>query len=152
MKRILIGIDGSPGGWRALDVAITLANLYRAQLTALHVTGESALTAARTVYDRSVLSGESGGPLVPLAQTAENEATRRVHAILEQAREVGAAQQVTVDTVVVPGDPAQEILREAAKGYELIVLGYTRPPGIFGLPHVDERVVKRSPCSVLLVK
>ncbi|HVO30424.1 MAG TPA: universal stress protein, partial [bacterium] len=61
---------------------------------------------------------------------------------------------VSANGILLKGDPSSAILEQAAKGYDLIVIGTHGRRGIqrLLLGSVAERVVRAAPCAVLTVK
>lgn len=137
--RILVGIDGSQGGQRALECAADLAALSGAQL--LIVSVEEKLPA----YAATV--GE--------VEDEERYAHRYFSQIQRDARHLAEARGISVQSEVVPGHPAVSLARLAAEqGCDLIVLGHT---GHSKLHHLflgsrADRVVERAHCAVLVVR
>ena len=101
VHKILVAIDGSPGGQKALETAIELAKLTRAELHALTVEGKLPAYAATIGEDQFF------GTVARLAR--------------DQAREEGVDIQVDV----LPGHAAELIVRHAGKGdFDLVVVGH----------------------------
>ena len=133
VRRILLATDFSPGSQRARAYAGMLARRLGAELLVAHVSEPLAIVPG------SDLAAEE------LAQT-EREID---HVVAELARE-----QVAARGVVVPGEPAGEIVALAERERaDLIVLG---THGRSGLAHVllgsvAESVLRRAHCPVLAV-
>ena len=137
--RILVGVDGSEGGQRALERAVELAVLCGADMLVVSV--EEKLPA----YAATV--GE-----IDDAQRLEHRYFRQIQ---HDARRYVESNGVTVHLEVAPGHPAMTIARLAAeRGCDLIVLGHTghsRLHNLF-LGSTADRVVEQAHCAVLVVR
>jgi Kef-type K+ transport system membrane component KefB/nucleotide-binding universal stress UspA family protein len=133
--KILIPVNGTEVSRRAAEIGLTLARANDAQVTALFVT-----------------RANGGGRKANSA--ARKRATRRnERAIL---KDIGAlADRYDVDvrsTTLTNLTPGEAIIREARRGYDLVVLGVSRRPGetlFFG--DTAASVLERSDTSNLFV-
>ena len=132
--KILIPVNGTEVSRRAAEIGLTLARANDAQVTALFVTrangGRKANSAAR------------------------KRATRRnERAILKDIGALGDRYDVDMrSTTLTNLTPGEAIIREAKRGYDLIVLGVSRRPGdtlFFG--DTAASVLERSDTSNLFV-
>jgi Kef-type K+ transport system membrane component KefB/nucleotide-binding universal stress UspA family protein len=132
--KILIPVNGTEVSRRAAEIGLTLARANDAQVTALFVTrangGRKANSAAR------------------------KRATRRnERAILKDIGALGDRYDVDVrSTTLTNLTPSEAIIREAKRGYDLVVLGVSRRPGetlFFG--DTAASVLERSDTSNLFV-
>jgi nucleotide-binding universal stress UspA family protein len=137
--RILVGIDGSEAGQRALEHAADLALLCQAELLVVSI--EEKLPA----YAATV--GE--------VQDEERYEHRYFRQIQHEARRLIEARGLAAHFEVVPGHPAVTLTRLATeRGCDLIVLGHTghsRLHHLF-LGSTADRVVERAHCAVLVVR
>jgi len=140
LRRIVVGVDGSPEAAAALEAAATLAGRVGARLELVAVADDGLGLRPRR------------GPLGELAELAEWDeavAARRDHAraLVERAAEgLDAATEVRV------GDPAEE-LASAAEGADLLVVG-SRQWGALDrvvIGSTAEELLRGAPCSLLLV-
>jgi universal stress protein A len=143
IRRILYASDFSKASGKALTSAINLAKANRAHLTVLHA------------YVPIV-------PLVPEQYIASNTwdqvdtetrrwAERQVALLADKARKAG----VRASSLMVTGDPAQQIVRMArSKRADLIVMGTHGRRGLskFFVGSVADRVVATAPCPVMTVR
>jgi len=145
MKRILVALDGSEHGDKALDLAADLAAKYEAELVLLHVLPDRPLSDAERhmaeveYLDDIVTSAEvqgvmdaRGDPRLAaerlLAHSAgvarrfrEAMGKRLLHDARSRAAEHGAR---SVQTVIADGDPAQAILTRAKElPADMLILG-----------------------------
>jgi Kef-type K+ transport system membrane component KefB/nucleotide-binding universal stress UspA family protein len=110
--RILLPINGSEVSRRAAEVALVLARASDAHVTALFVT-------------RTTPSGDRRK-----AGLRKQAARRNEQAVLKDIAAVAERYGVTVrNTTITNASPDEAILREAKRGYDLIVLGVSRRPG-----------------------
>ncbi|MFO0798783.1 MAG: universal stress protein [Gemmataceae bacterium] len=127
VRRILYPTDFSSYSNLAYFHAVGLAETYRASLTVVYVVAPGSAEAAK---GREYWLGQ-----------------------LEQVRP--ADNRIAVHHVLLEGDPAGEIARYAADaGIDVIVIGTHGRTGVDRLVmgSVAERVMRETPCSVLVVK
>ena len=132
--KILIPVNGTEVSRRAAEIGLTLARANDAQVTALFVT-------------RANGGGKANS-------AARKRATRRnEQAILKDIGALGDRYDVDVrSTTLANLAPADAIIREAKRGYDLVVLGVSRRPGetlFFG--DTAASVLERSDTSNLFV-
>ena len=131
--RVLIPVNGTDVSRRAVEVGLTLARASDAHVTALYVTRARA-SPATSAPRRLVMRRNELGVLKDIAALAE-----RYDVPLRNTTRADIA-------------PDEAILREAGRGYDLIVLGVSRRPGdmlFFG--NTAAGVLERSPTSILFV-
>jgi len=137
----LIALDGSSSSKKALDYAISLAKTYHATLTIIHV-----------VHGRAYVAEPSDLiATVRVVHDLEEQGKR----ILEEAKGVAQSVGIGVDTIMVHGVPAEEILKKSEVGkYDLIVLGSRGRTVVKALllGSVSDRVSHYSKCPVLIVR
>jgi nucleotide-binding universal stress UspA family protein len=105
--KILVPINGTEVSRRAADLALALARPYRARVKALYVS-----------------RGTKGGP----RQTSMSH--QREEAVLKDIVDLADRYGVPIETAMrTRGGPDGAILREAAKGVTMIVMGVTQRPG-----------------------
>ena len=133
--KILIPVNGTEVSRRAAEIGLTLARANDAQVTALFVT-----------------RANGGGGKANSA--ARKRAMRRnERAILKDIGALGDRYDVEVrSTTLTNLAPGEAIVREAKRGYDLVVLGVSRRPGetlFFG--DTAASVLERSDTSNLFV-
>jgi nucleotide-binding universal stress UspA family protein len=136
---ILCPVDFSDHSERALDVALQLASLTRAHLTIVHVVDAFLDAASRASGNRQALE----------AQTQQE-----IHDLLERISSGSQRDTRQLAIAVAVGDPAEEILKQAAESAsDLIVIGTQGLEGaerlVFG--STTERVLRESRLPVLAV-
>jgi nucleotide-binding universal stress UspA family protein len=111
-EKILIPVNGTDVSRRAAEIGLALARASDAEVTALYVT-------------RTAAPGGNG------KGASRKRATRRGEkAALKEIAALAERYEVKVrSTTRVNLAPDEAILREAKRGYDLIVLGVTRRPG-----------------------
>jgi nucleotide-binding universal stress UspA family protein len=137
-QKILVAIDGSPGGQKALETAIELTKLTRATLHALMVEGPLPAYAA-TIGEVDETKREKDAFFGTIARLAR-----------EQAREEG----IELEVDMLPGHAAELIVRHANLGnFDLVVVGHK---GHFLqdylLGSTADRVAHHAVCPVMIVK
>jgi nucleotide-binding universal stress UspA family protein len=141
MQRIVVGVDGSEGGRRALEWAVREAERWGATLVAAH---------AWSLPMLAIPTGMAPMPTMPetdeLSQAAEQVLTDAL------ADALSGHQGVTVERVVVEG-PAATLLLDLAKEADLVVVGSRGHGGFLGLllGSVSQHVVHHSPAAVVVV-
>jgi universal stress protein E len=135
---ILCPIDFSSASRRALRNAVHLARTFEARLTVVHVVETASSWVTR------VLTGEDPQDKVEDADAA-----------LEQALQPIDHAGVEVESVVLEGKPAQQIVATAReRGADLLVMGSVGRTGLdrLFLGSVATRVLRQLPCSMITVK
>jgi universal stress protein A len=142
MKRILHPSDFSKASRPALKKAIELARTMRATLHVLHV------MAPVPILGDGYISPKTYDELLT---SATESVQRQMERLVKTARTAG----VKATSTIVPGVPADSIVRAArAKHADVIVMGTHGRTGFsrFLLGSVASRVVATSPCPVLTVR
>jgi nucleotide-binding universal stress UspA family protein len=139
---ILVPVDDSSEARRAVEQAAELAARLNVGVTLM------------TVVATSMLPRQALEP----AQLAGIEAHFRAagERVLAALRPVAEAAGAPVETKLVEGIPADEIVAEAGRGYLFVVMG-GRGAGLTGrdralLGSVSDRVLRQSPVPVLIVR
>ena len=136
LRKIGVGFDDTPESWNAVQRAAAIGIAAGASLRLIHA-----------------LQPVAAPPMAP-------EESARLTGELSELREralARAAASVSKDlhpeTVMLVGDPARVLEREAGEGLDLLVLGSRGygPVRRVLLGGVSESVVRRSPCPVLVV-
>ncbi|TAL17733.1 universal stress protein [bacterium] len=141
-KNILVPVDGSRFSSRALREAIKVAKRESGRIILLGVV-------------ELPVAGFEGYQEFSVNIELEEQFSHRMKQILEQEAETLKKEGISVDTVVRTGNPADEIVSLArSEKADLVVMtthgrrGFMR----FMLGSVAEKVVRTSPCSVLVVR
>ena len=145
MRRILVGYDGSDGGRRALDRAITEARESNGHLTVLSV--------AVMPLDPNVPRNFGTLDDISAREGAALSAPPDVVAHLEEAGNLLSAAGVSADLTWAAGDPARTIVETAKRvGASVIVLGEHHHGflgSLFGAD-IDAEVQREAGCDVIL--
>lgn len=116
MKKILIATDGSASAREAVEIGLELASEQDAQVTVVHVA---------PLLDVYPWAG------VGVASAFPHDVTAADRAPLVEADELGRERGIDVETVLVRGDPVDEIVAFAdSEDVDLVVLG-SRGHGAF---------------------
>ncbi len=139
LRHILVTTDFSEASKKALPYAVALARKFEAALTLLYVVPghlPADISHVGIVLEEKRLIAEA-------------------HERLPRFREAELDPHLHVETLVVNGSPAHEICQTAeAQGADLIVISHQGYTGLkrFLLGSVTEKVVRHSPCPVLVVR
>ncbi|MEM7182861.1 MAG: universal stress protein [Spirochaetota bacterium] len=139
VKKILIPIDGSESSQKALEMAISMTEVTKANLTVLEVIEDFGPLPG---YYENAPAGESR------VEWISEQRFEKVHPPLEKSK-------INWQRKVVKGYPAEKICEVAEEGaYDLIIIGSRglSAVGRFFLGSVSDRVIHHAPCSVLVVK
>lgn len=139
MAQIVVGIDGSEASQRALEWAADEARLRGAHLRVVHAWLEVFVDGSFTapaVYERDAIE-QAGRELLDKAVASIPD----------------GAPELSVDSVLVHGQPEVVLLEEAEKA-DLVVVGSRGRGGLAGLlmGSVSQRVVHHAPCPVVVVR
>lgn len=142
MAAIVVATDGSRSATAALDEAIRLATATADTVVVV--------TVWRALQGDFGLSYPSAAMLEELLESERNHAV----ALLEEARERGRAAGMDIETVLVTGDPAQEIAKVAReRDARLIAMGTHGYGSVvaFLVGSVSAAVIRVASCPVLVV-
>ena len=149
----MVATDGSELTKKAVDSAIEITKLNEAKLYAVHVVapGDFAITQNEpraSITQNEPRDAEWKKEIKEHLTTQGKEATAYVE-------NVGKAANIEVESVILEGNPADEIVDFAEKNeIDLIVMGTLGKTGIkrFLLGSVAENVVRHSKKAVLVVR
>ncbi|MED0757263.1 universal stress protein [Aneurinibacillus thermoaerophilus] len=146
-QKILVAIDGSEMGEKALDVALAIAKEEQVELSLLHV-GKEVVVSPYMVGEMAYISKHYDIDF--------NEAMRKeAEELLNKAKAKAEAQGVAATPVYLKGDAARQIVDYADKNkYQLIVIGSRGLSGFkeMMLGSVSHKVSQLATCPVLIVK
>jgi nucleotide-binding universal stress UspA family protein len=145
-KKILVAIDGSPLSDKAAEEAVRMASGNPSQFKS-KVYGLLVLpNAPKSTFTDFV-------PAKPITEQAQwSELKERIFFVIEK---IAAEEDVPLETAVVYGNPADELIRFAQKeGVDVIVIGSTGKGFLKRklLGSVSHKVVKDAKCSVYVVR
>jgi nucleotide-binding universal stress UspA family protein len=136
--RIAVGLDGSEGSRRALEAAIDLARVAKAELFIVSVEELPRYPAA---VDE--INGE------------QRAAERFLKKVQKEAVERVTGAGLVAHCALRPGHAAQLLPNYISEvGADLLVIGHSGHSGIWGLllGTTADKVVEHAPCSVLVVR
>ncbi|MHB9093091.1 MAG: universal stress protein [Eubacteriales bacterium] len=138
-NKILVPVDGSDYSFRAVKTAASLVEKYSSEVTLIYVV---AIPSHNPGY-----SPDLG--MIP--QRVIDDLEQQGNNILNKAK--AEFKSNMVNTVMRIGYPAEEIIDEAANGYDLVVMGGRGLGKIKGflLGSVSDRVSHHAQCAVLIV-
>jgi len=137
-KKILHGMDGSDGSFKALSEAIALAKLYSAELHTVFVeeVPQYAGTIGEVIEEKASANGHYGKMMVKAQAMAEAEGIR-----LQSRAIVGHEVKTIVELV-------------KRKSFDLLVIGFMGRSALYDrvMGSTCSSLVRLVPCSVLVVK
>jgi len=145
INKIVVAVDGSPISLSAFDWALDFASFFSAELIVI------------TVSDRREISDKDLFPAFLTDRKVKeliSEYTEKDEGIFKEIRTKCEERAVKVSTVVLHGLPSEEITNLASdEGADLIVMGAHGKKEEFyhELSSTSERVLKKTPCPVLMV-
>jgi nucleotide-binding universal stress UspA family protein len=138
-KRILVGLDGSPGSEQALAKAIELTRLQQADLWAVSV-AEVVPRYVETIDEVAEASDHANAYFSQLQRQA-----------YDRAKQAGIEFQAEI----LVGHAAHAVVEFAAThDIDLVVIGHSGHTSIWGqfLGTTADKIVRHAPCSVLVVR
>ncbi|NPU85533.1 MAG: universal stress protein [Syntrophaceae bacterium] len=137
-KKILHGMDGSEGAFKALKEAIDIARLHGAELHSV------------SVQEVPHYAGTIG-------EVMEEEASSKAYfnEIAAGAREIAQEAGVDLHVHVIVGHEAKTIIEMTKKfKFDLLVLGFMGRSALYDrvMGSTCQNLVRLAPCSVLVVK
>ena len=140
--RVLVGVDFSPESQAAVRAARDLVKRTNGELTLAHVRPSSDVRAAVAEDRGDLLRGSSAGIASAMAEHYKKR--------LEKTWRPGAGESIRL----LRGDPARELCREAARGYDLLVTGTHGRGGAaaFLLGSTVQELLVRSPIPIVVVR
>jgi nucleotide-binding universal stress UspA family protein len=156
--RVLIGLDGSASSENAVDAFTTSFQSRGADVTLMHVVEKPWLRLGLEEewyadFERSY--GRQPSELPEGEKLFGKELLSEAEDIVENARERLSSRCSSVETRIVEGNPANELLRQSEIGeYDLAVIGAT---GASDLKHimlgsVSFKLASYAPCSVAVIR
>ncbi|MEA4926443.1 MAG: universal stress protein [Syntrophomonadaceae bacterium] len=143
-KKILVPVDGSDSSLIAAETAANIAVKYEGIIKLLYV-----------VRPYIVQYPESNAGIGSPEALAPAGAVELGKAVLERIKKEISATNVSVETELTYGNPAQMTVSTANAGnYDLIVMGSRGITGLTGslIGSVSQSVVHTAPCPVLLTR
>ena len=137
-RKILVGLDGSEGSFKALHEAVQLARLFDAALATISIEEIPR-------YPTSVSE-------VTEAKEGEDEWFQEA---LRKAQKMARSGGVELHTTVLVGHEVKSIVEFAKKGhFDLLVIGFMGHSALYDrvMGSTCQALVRLAPCTVLVVK
>jgi nucleotide-binding universal stress UspA family protein len=145
-KTILVGTDGSEPAMRALKIACDLARLCDGQITLVHTPRPDTVAFA---------AGAMAGYQMVTTMPDEEDVQAAAQKIIAEAKTAAWSYGYEIkDSVILRGDPGDEIIAQAKKdGADLIVTGRRGLGNFAGLVmgSTSQRITHLADCAVLSV-
>jgi nucleotide-binding universal stress UspA family protein len=137
-KKILHGLDGSEGAFKALVEALELAQKCGAELHTISVEELPRYPGAigEVIEEKAVANGKFG-------------------TVVDKAREMAQKKGVALHCHVIVGHEVKSILEFIKeKGFDLLVIGFMGHSALYDrvMGSTCQNLVRLAPCSVLVVK
>lgn len=146
LKKILVAYDGSPHSKQALEWAIDLSRKYGAEVRAVLVWG--------TFLDTASFALVEGGPAWASLTEKIKEARVKDLEMMDAVKLLGQTQKIKMNTVILEGDVATELIDYAKKEEMDMIIAGTRGHGTLDilLGSVTTKLISLAPVPVLVVK
>ncbi len=135
--RILAAIDGSESAKKAFEESIYLAQKCNSKLDVVHV-----------------VSCELGGDSATTFELIDDLKTK-AEKMLDEYKTLAAKNNVSVEIMIIQGDPARVIIELAkTKRHDLIIMG-TRGKSAFQellIGSVSQKVIHHASCPVMVIR
>ena len=148
MAKIVVGVDGSPGGAKALDWALEEARLRGASLHVVHAWMLPLIDALPEPW------AVGSPPLGPSDEEVHDHVEKAAKAVLDASvdRARSAEPGLAIHGELIEARPVRALL-EAARDADLLVVGSRGRGGFAGLllGSVSAQCVHHAPCPVVVV-
>ena len=138
MNKILVGLDGSPNSFKALEEAMALAKIFNAELHTISV--EQFPHFSETVSE--------------VEEEKESEESKYAP-IIFKAKEMASAKNIPIETHIVAGHEVKTVIEFVQKNkIDLLVVGFVGRSAIYdwAMGSTSHSLVRLAPCSVMVVK
>jgi nucleotide-binding universal stress UspA family protein len=137
-KKILHGMDGSDGAFKALKEAIILTKIMEAELHSISVEEmpQYAGTIGEVIEEKEAANGRLGG-------------------IIKEARDMATKDGIILHVHIIAGHEVKSIVEFIKKcGFDLLVIGFMGRSALYDrvMGSTCQSLVRLAPCSVLVVK
>jgi len=137
-KKILCGLDGSEGSFKALAKAIDLARLYDADLHTLTV---------EELPIQEELAGE--------ALEEKERLEIKYQEMIKKAKQMAFPEKIEIKNHLLMGHEVKSFIEFIRQhGYDLLVIGFMGHSAIYDrvMGSTCQSLVRMAPCSVMVVK
>lgn len=151
-KKIMIATDGSTCSTLAADKGIELARLSTGTVYAVYVIS----TAYITPIDRDYFSSTAVNPYYESIYEATHEAmTKLGQQAVDYVKELGEMKGINVETVLLEGNPSEELIRYAEEEQmDIVIMGTIGKKGLdrLLLGSVTGNLVRHSKVPVMVIR
>jgi nucleotide-binding universal stress UspA family protein len=149
IRKLLVAVDGSENGVRALDFALDLGEKYGAEVLILNVSESPGVVAVP-----QDLTAYAGSGMAAVAKDLSKIHEEILSKAVAHARSI--KPNVPVKSRLREGDPALEIVTESREqAFDVVVIGHAgmgRVKEFLGLGGISEKVAHLAPCPVVIVR
>ena len=142
-SKILVPVDGSEISFRALEAALFLAKKLGSDITTIHITEDIPLT---YIDSEKLLNN-----LTEISMACKS----RGQEILTKCSEIAIKNELTINTVLLQGNPATIVVDYSENGkYDIVIMG-SHGMGKFKkliLGSVSSKVIHHSSCPVMIIR
>jgi len=133
IKRIVIPVDRTEDAKDAVEKGAFLADAFKVEATMITVNDTHQFMSSVVIEDRL---------------------KKEAMAFLDEFKEIAKKYNVDIKSELITGNPADEIIKYSQKGDIIVMAHHEQRKGIdkFMEKSVSQEVVKKAPCSVLVVK
>ena len=151
--RILVAVDGSEYSLKAINFSIDFASKINATVIFMHVIPTSPTPSFRSLLLTSLPSEDTIPPFLSIPECLRSRVIKQALEQLEYALNTCKDKGISTDMIVVKGDPAEQIIKESNKGFDIVVMGYRGHRSALIEPgDITEKVLRKIKVPLLIVK
>ena len=151
-KKIMIATDGSTCSELAIDKGIEFARLCGGTVYAVHVVSSASLFSMNQGYSDSMGMNPD---FVPMYEEMHEAMEKQGHQALNYVKGLGEIKGVKVESVLLDGNPSDELIRYAEEEkMDIVIMGTLGKTGLdrFLLGSVAGNLVRHSKIPVMVVR
>lgn len=145
IKNVLVSVSGSPNSLMAAKYAICLARLMQTKLFVVYVIDSKVL--GELLNSRVFVEAE--------ARAYERDLNQQGEVFLARIRKMAESKAVACETSLLQGAVSEEVVNKINEvGADMLVMGEMKELASRSAVFYDEgeRIFRKSPCSVVMVK
>jgi nucleotide-binding universal stress UspA family protein len=145
IKNVLVSVSGSPNSLMATKYAICLARVMQTKLFVVYVIDSKVLS--ELLKSRIFVEAE--------ARAYERDLEQQGKVFLERIKKMADSRAVACETFLLKGSVSEEVINKINEvGADMLVMGEMKELTSRSAVFYDEgeRIFRKSPCSVVMVK